>query len=107
MKHTGDWRSIKLDLYRYLKHYGKFMYFITKLTLELTNAAREAAIHLSRTGEEQWIEMARFFNFEDRRKLNHICREPRKIRSISLFDSNHTKDPNDTKGIAGIIITSK
>jgi hypothetical protein len=34
-----------------------------------------------------------------------IYRKPRKVRSISLCDSNYAKDPNDRKSVSGRINT--
>jgi hypothetical protein len=95
---------VDIDAYRSIV--GQNTYYATKIALEICNAVRELAGHLSNPGEEHWKALERCVEYLTSEGTKSLClRKPRVLQSISDCDSDYAKDETDRKGISGQINT--
>jgi hypothetical protein len=102
-KNEGE--TIDPDKYRSIV--GKIMYFVVKIFVEGSNAARELARHFSNPGKEHWEAIGRIVGYikahKDKIKLTY--RRPTELRAVCNVDSNYATDKQDRRSITGAIYT--
>jgi hypothetical protein len=76
-------------------------YYVTKITLDVCNAARELAQHLLSPGKEHWKAMECVVGYI---KAEHykglVYRKPKALQPISIIDLDYAKDMDDRKSIS-------
>jgi hypothetical protein len=95
---------IELGAYRSIV--GTIMYYATKISPDIFNAAIELAGHLSNPGTEHWRALERCVGYLTSPGTQAVClRKPRELRSISDCDSDYANDENDRRSISRRINT--
>jgi hypothetical protein len=103
-KGAEDDEVLNLEHYRSLV--GKIMYYVTKISPETSNAARELSQFMSTPTRDHWKAMDRMVGYLQDKPSHHlIYRKPRELRPIGSADSNYATSADDRRSITGNIHT--
>jgi hypothetical protein len=95
---------VMLDAYRSI--IGKVMYYVTKISPECANPARELSQHMSNPGEQHWIALERLCGYircKDKHEI--VYRYPKSLKVMAYVDSDYAKNTDTRRSVSGYVTT--
>ena len=93
----------ELDGTNYRHIVGKAMFWNQKIGIECNNATRELSRFMQKPGPEHWKALERYCGYLKQIPFDRLrYRAPKRLQSITYFDSNFAHNPDDRLSVTGI-----
>ena len=90
----------------YISFVGQLMWYTTKVVPDVTNAARELAVHMSHPGPKHWKALGHLIGYlKDKETKGIIIINPKVIKSVMFCDSDYVTFKETKNSVSGLVAT--